>query len=236
MRSHAQTPRCIIIRHGQTSWSKSGQYTSITDLDLTEYGIKQMKATGVALIGTSSSNLIQAQDLKLVISSPRTRAIHTRDLLLESLSSDEKAHIQFDIDNDIREWDYGDYEGLKTNEILELRESRGLGSDWDIWSKGCENGEDYMQITKRVDTVIDRIRTVHRKALEAGEACDVLVVGHGHILRCFAARWLKREINQNPQLILDAGGVGVLSYQHNNIDEPALSLSGAFVVNEDDIS
>ncbi|KAG7696367.1 hypothetical protein KL930_005323 [Ogataea haglerorum] len=194
-----------------------------------------MKATGVMLIGTNSSNLIQTGDLKMVISSPRRRAIQTRDLLLESLSSDEKTNIQFHIDDDIREWDYGDYEGLKTTEILKLRESRGLGPDWDIWSKGCENGEDYIQVTKRVDAVIDRIRAVHKKALEASQACDVLVVGHGHILRCFAARWLKREINQNPQLILDAGGVGVLSYQHNNINEPALSLSGAFVVNDDDV-
>ncbi|OWB75488.1 phosphoglycerate mutase activity protein [[Candida] boidinii] len=230
----SHTPRCIFVRHGQTEWSKSGQFTSITDLSLTEFGVKQMRATGLNLIGSSknlNNNFIEIENLKYIITSPRKRALQTRDLLLESISNDEKNSIIYDIDNDIREWDYGDYEGLKTDQIKELRKSRGLNSnDWEIWGNGCENGENYKQITERVDRVINKIRKIHKEALENDECCDIVVVAHGHILRCFAARWVGREINVNPQFVLDAGGVGVLSYQHRNIDEPAICLAGAFVV------
>lgn len=226
----APTPRVIFVRHGQTEWSKSGQYTSITDLELTDFGVKQMKNTGKHLIGTSPYQLIKPDSLKHVFTSPRTRAKQTVQLLLGELDDFTKSQIPVEEVNDIREWEYGDYEGLLTKQIVELRESRGLGSDWNIWRDGCEKGEDYTQVTERVDSVIQKIQSIHKKALDNNEACDIIVVGHGHILRCFAARWVGKEINVNPQFMLDAGGVGVLSYQHHNIEEPALFLAGAFVV------
>ncbi|KAH3661565.1 hypothetical protein OGAPHI_006413 [Ogataea philodendri] len=214
------TPRC--------------QHTSFTDIDLTDFGVKQIAATGRALVGSASTNLIDPKTLKMVISSPRTRALHTQKLLFESVPSEELEHVNFVVDENIREWDYGEYEGLRTAEIKDLREERGLSRDWEIWSDGCEGGEDYKQVTERVDAVISRIRDVHREAFEKGEDCNVVVIGHGHILRCFAARWVGREVNCNPQFLLDAGGVGVLSYQHHNISEPALCLAGAFVVPADE--
>lgn len=152
------------------------------------------------------------------------------NFFLGDLDDSTKSKITVEEVNEIREWEYGDYEGLLTKQIIELRQSRGLGSDWNIWRDGCENGEDYTQVTLRVDNVIKKIQAIHKKALDNNEACDIVVVGHGHILRCFAARWVGREINVNPQFMLDAGGVGVLSYQHHNIEEPALFLAGAFVV------
>ncbi|ODV82543.1 hypothetical protein CANARDRAFT_30739 [[Candida] arabinofermentans NRRL YB-2248] len=220
------TPRCIFIRHGQTAWSKSGQHTSSTDIDLTEFGVRQMEKTGEALMG----HLIDATHVKLIITSPRTRAIRTKDLLFKSVDPKITSEIPHDIDEDIREWEYGDYEGLLTKDIKKLRSDRGLGSNWNIWRDGCENGEDYKQVTERVDNLISKIRKVHKAAFESGDHCDVIVVAHGHILRCFAARWVGREINVNPDFMLDAGGVGVLSYQHHCIDEPALLLAGAFYV------
>lgn len=226
----APTPRVIFVRHGQTEWSKLGQYTSITDLALTPFGVVQMRNTGKALIGQSPLQIVKPASLKLVVTSPRLRAKQTVELLLESVDAESKSKIEIREDNDIREWEYGDYEGLLTKQILALREERGLGSEWEIWLHGCENGENYEQVTQRVDLAIERIREVHQKAFENNEACDVLVVGHGHILRCFAARWVGKAINVNPQFMLDAGGVGVLSYQHHNIAEPALFLAGAFAV------
>ncbi|CAH6721706.1 sedoheptulose 1,7-bisphosphatase [[Candida] jaroonii] len=226
----APTPRVIFIRHGQTEWSKSGQYTSITDLDLTEFGVKQMTNTGKHLIGKSPFQLIKPENLKHVFTSPRLRAKHTVKLLLENVDDLTRSKIPIQEENDIREWEYGDYEGLLTKDIIKLRESRDLGSDWNIWRDGCENGEVHTQVKERLDKVIGKIRSIHKDALENNEACDIIVVGHGHILRCFAARWVGKEINVNPQFMLDAGGVGVLSYQHHNIEEPALFLAGAFVV------
>lgn len=192
-----------------------------------------MRNTGKHLIGNTPFQMIKPKNLKLIITSPRTRAKQTADLLLESLLSDEKNSITVSEDNDLREWEYGDYEGLTTPQILDLRKERGLDQDgirWTIFQKGCENGEDHLQVTERIDRLIARIRDVHAKAIEENAACDILIVAHGHILRCFAARWVGRPLNVNPDMVLDAGGVGVLSYQHCNIKEPAFYLSGAFTV------
>lgn len=228
----APTPRVIFVRHGQTEWSKSGQHTSVTDLDLTPFGVIQMEKTGHSLIDHEHYQMIKPENLKHIVSSPRTRAQHTVQLLLSGLTEDERKAIQISVDEDIREWEYGDYEGLLTQQIKDLRKERGLDKDktWNIWRDGCENGETYVEVTKRVDRMIEKIRAIHKKALDAEEPCDVLVVGHGHILRCFAARWVNQPINTNPNYMLDAGGVGVLSYQHRNINEPALYLAGAFTV------
>lgn len=227
----APTPRVIFVRHGQTEWSKSGQYTSVTDLDLTPFGVTQMRNTGKNLIGNTSSQLVKPHNLKAIFTSPRTRAQHTAKLLLENCSTKDIVPIK--VSEDLREWEYGDYEGLLTSEIIALRKLRGHeknGEVWNIWEYGCENGETYVEVTARVDNAIAEIRKLHKEAMDKNEACDVMVVAHGHILRCFAARWVQRPINVNPQFIMDAGGVGVLSYLHHSIDEPALCLAGAFVV------
>lgn len=227
------TPRLIFVRHGQTSWSKSGQYTSFTDLDLTPFGVTQMRNTGKQLIGFSPFHLIQPQNIKMLITSPRKRAKQTAQLLIEGLEESVRNSIPISEDNDLREWEYGDYEGLRTQEIIDLRKLRGHeanGEVWNIFEYGCENGENYLDVTERVDALIGRVRKVHAEAIEKNVPCDVVLVAHGHILRCFASRWIGRPLNQNPDLVLDAGGVGVLSYQHCNINEPAFSLAGAFVV------
>lgn len=227
------TPRLIFVRHGQTVWSKSGQYTSVTDLDLTPFGVTQMRNTGKHLIGDTPFQMIKPRNIKVMLTSPRLRATHTAELLLESVDEAQRLKIAVAIDGDLREWEYGDYEGLKTEEILQLRKLRGLdqhGEQWNIWKYGCENGENFEQVTARLDRLIGRIKEIHAKAIEDNEECDVVIVAHGHILRCFAARWVGRLIDVNPQLLLDAGGVGVLSYQHCNINEPAFYMSGAFVV------
>lgn len=190
-----------------------------------------MIKTGEHLIGNSNEYLIDPNNVKLIITSPRRRAIETKDLLFKSIDSKILNSIPCEIDENIREWEYGDYEGLLTSQIKELRKKRNLPSEnWTIWEYGCENGETYVEVTKRIDILIKKIQNIHNEYLKKGEACDIMVIAHGHILRCFAARWIGMEINSNPHFMLDAGGVCVLSYQHHNINEPALFLTGAFTV------
>lgn len=187
--------------------------------------------TGKKLIGTTNEFLINPENVKLIITSPRKRAIETKELLFTNIDKSIYDSIPSEIEEDVREWEYGDYEGLLTSEIKQLRKERGLeGDNWTIWEYGCENGEDYKQVTERIDRLIAKIQKIHKTYLDAGKQCDIMVIAHGHILRCFAARWIGMGINKNPKFMLDAGGVCVLSYQHHNIEEPAMFLTGAFTV------
>ncbi|KAK2747249.1 hypothetical protein FQN55_005244 [Onygenales sp. PD_40] len=240
-------PRCFIVRHGETEWSLNGRHTGTTELPLTEDGEKRVKATGKALVG--NDRLIVPKHLAHVYVSPRRRAQRTLELLelgcrerLPWVSGDheEQTHIRTEatvqITDSIREWDYGDYEGLKSAEIREQRAKDGLGS-WDIWRDGCPGGESPEDVIRRLDGLIADIRSkyhskvIGKPAHEAGNG-DVLIVAHGHILRAFAMRWIGRPLTETA-FILEAGGVGTLSYEHNNIDEPAIILGGAFVVGGD---
>lgn len=133
----------------------------------------------------------------------------------------------------IREWDYGEYEGITSAEIRARRKEQGIPGTWDIWRDGCPGGESPEDVIKRVDELIQEIREQHHKpALEKGsdnEKLDVLVVGHGHILRAFAMRWIGQPLAET-KLIMEAGGVGTLSYEHRRLEEPAILLGGGFVV------
>ncbi|CAI5757973.1 unnamed protein product [Candida verbasci] len=233
MTAKTPCPRVIFIRHGQTEWSKSGQHTSRTDIPLTEFGIKQMRNTGKALIGNSPLNMIKPQNLTHIFVSPRKRAQQTCELILESLDENCKNLLKIETDQNIREWEYGDYEGLKTQEIRDSRHKRKIDPPtrtWNIWRDGCENGENYLDVTERLDEFIKKIQAIHAKSLEEDKPSDVIVIAHGHILRCLVTRWVRKELNKDPMLMIDAGGVGVLSYQHHNVDEPSIYLAGAFTV------
>jgi broad specificity phosphatase PhoE len=171
---------------------------------------------------------------------------------------DIKTHATIEVTEAVREWDYGDYEGRVTKDIKADREKRGLGSDWDIWKDGCEGGESPEDVTARLDKLIHELREKYHKGKlplpslhkhsssfppllqpthshtgrfgKDGKPNDVLIVAHGHILRSFAARWVGKKLEDNPSLILEAGGVGTLSYEHHSLEEPAILLGGAFVV------
>jgi probable phosphoglycerate mutase len=192
---------------------------------LTANGEKRIIATGKALVG--DDRLIVPKNLAHIYVSPRTRAQRTLELLGLAphngipweqhgsfQDSDNICSAKIEIRDDIREWDYGDYEGLTSKTIREQRAERGEGS-WDIWADGCPGGESPQQITDRLDKFIAEIRERwHSKSIgkPRGESPpgDVLVVAHGHILRAFAGRWIAKNIADNPSLILEAGGVGTL--------------------------
>ncbi|KAI9760587.1 MAG: fumarase fum1 [Chaenotheca gracillima] len=146
-------PRAFIVRHGETEWSLNGRHTGTTELPLTENGERRIQATGKALVG--EDRLIVPSKLAHIYVSPRRRAQRTLELLnmgcREKLPWQEKRGHEDDacrteakvqITADIREWDYGDYEGLTSAQIREQRKAQ-LGGDggWDIWTDGCPGGE-----------------------------------------------------------------------------------------------
>ncbi|KAI9644373.1 Sedoheptulose 1,7-bisphosphatase [Ciborinia camelliae] len=152
-----------------------------------------------------------------------------------------------EITPDIQEWDYGAYEGITSPEIQAQRQSLGL-PPWDIFRDGCPAGESPAQVTARLDRLIHMIRTRYHAPVmgktkknekEVGPGPgpgsgpgDVLIVAHGHILRALAMRWVGKELPDGPTLLLEAGGVGTLSYEHGELGEPAILLGGAFMVGE----
>ncbi|QKX59971.1 uncharacterized protein TRUGW13939_07113 [Talaromyces rugulosus] len=239
------TPRCFIIRHGETEWSLNGRHTGSSDIPLTANGEKRVKATGKALVG--NDRLIAPKRLAHVYVSPRKRAQRTLELLQigckerlpwkETRSPEDEEPIRtdapIDITEAIREWDYGEYEGLTSAEIKVLREKNGQ-EPWDIWRDGCPGGESPEDVCRRLDAFIAGIRETHHKKSFAGSdstKVDVLVVAHGHILRAFAMRWVGKPLTETA-LILEAGGVGTLSYEHHSVNEPAVVLGGGFVVED----
>ncbi|KAI4170580.1 MAG: hypothetical protein LQ348_007083, partial [Seirophora lacunosa] len=213
------TPRVFIVRHGETEWSLNGRHTGTTELPLTADGEKRIRATGQALVG--DDRLIVPSQLAHIYVSPRKRAQRTLELLnlgcrdklpwQEQQQPGKEHHVRTEakvqVTDDIREWDYGDYEGLRSATIKEQRTQSGQGP-WDIWRDGCPGGESPADITERLDRLIDDIRTrFHEKAIGHPSASkgpsDVLLVAHGHILRAFAMRWIKRELTEGVSLLLE---------------------------------
>ncbi|CCE61994.1 hypothetical protein TPHA_0B03220 [Tetrapisispora phaffii CBS 4417] len=239
----APTPRLVAIRHGQTEWSKSGQYTGSTDLPLTEDGVEEMRTAGLSIF--QKNNLISPERVTYIVVSPRTRAQQTMNLMLESVPEERKKHIKVIVDEDVREWEYGDYEGRLTSEIIELRKSRGLDKErpWLIWRDGCENGESSEQFGFRLSRAIQRIRQLHKISHEKNEAADILLFAHGHSIRYLSALWFglgvekecseeqKKEVvhryDNNGELIPD---VHMETYSHMVSNPNFLLCPGGMVV------
>lgn len=158
------TPRVFIIRHGETAWSLSGKHTGTTDIPLTANGERRIRATGHALVG--HDRLIVPRNLAHVYVSPRSRAKRTLELLDlgcreglpwdeggEAADGDVKCEARVEVTENVREWDYGDYEGVTSKEIRERRRQSGEG-EWDIWRDGCPGGEYVISILFAVFVVV----------------------------------------------------------------------------------
>jgi probable phosphoglycerate mutase len=170
----------LLIRHGETEWSLSGQHTGSTDIPLTDNGRRAAQRLGPTLTGW---------DFSLVLSSPLQRALQTCELA----GLGERVQI----DPDLREWDYGAYEGLTPAEIH--RQAPG----WMIFRDGCPGGESPDQVAARVDRVIHRVR-------EAGGR--VALFAHGHVFRVFAVRWIGLPPGAGCHFLLDTSTLTILSY------------------------
>jgi broad specificity phosphatase PhoE len=172
--------RVCLIRHGETEWSLKGRHTGTTDIPLTENGRN---------VARQWKPVLSQVTFALVLTSPLQRARETCELT----GLGERA----EVDSDLREWNYGEYEGLTPQEIHAQRPS------WMIFTDGCPGGESPNQIQARIDRVIKRVRAVNG---------DVALFAHGHFLRCFGARWLGLRAEDGCFFLLDPATVSVVSY------------------------
>lgn len=168
-----------LLRHGQTEWSRDGKHTGNTDVPLTEIGERQARAL---------KPLLDRLTPALVISSPRSRALRTAEL----------AGLRVDkIDDDLAEWDYGDYEGMTSAEIQKTV------PDWTIFTHGAAGGETIEAVRQRADRVLSRASG------SLGEG-PVVLVAHGHISRVLGARWVGLPVRGGASLLLDEAAPCVL--------------------------
>jgi broad specificity phosphatase PhoE len=172
----------VLVRHGETEWSRSGQHTSRTDLPLIDEGRERAVALGP---------LLAEWEFSLVLTSPLRRARETCELA----GYGDRAEVR----EDLREWDYGEYEGLTTPQIREQDPS------WNLWTDGCPGGEQPAQVGARADAVLERLRGV-------GEG-NAMAFAHGHILRVVTARWLQMEVAAGSRFALATGSVSVLGFE-----------------------
>ena len=181
-------PRLFVVRHGATEWSENGRHTGTTDLPLLPVGEDQARAAGALLVGTA---------FERVLCSPLQRARRTAELA--GLGD------RIEIEPDLVEWDYGDYEGVTTATIRETVPG------WTVWHGACPGGESAAQVAARVDRVIARVR--------AGTG-DTIVFAHGHVLRVLAARWIGLDPRAGEHFLLDPATVGILGWER---DTPAIA-------------
>ncbi|MFC0531913.1 histidine phosphatase family protein [Phytohabitans kaempferiae] len=174
----------VLVRHGQTEWSAAHRHTSYTDIDLTPDGERQARATGQRLAGRA---------FVAVLSSPRKRALRTAELAGLTVS---------EVDGDLAEWHYGEYEGITADEIHRTRDPH-----WNLWTDGCPGGESPEQVGARLDRVL-------AKARAAAERGDVALVGHGHALRVAGARWVDLPPAAGGKLRLDTATLSTLGHEH----------------------
>jgi len=184
--------RLTVVRHGETEWSRNGKHTGRTDIPLTDQGRP---------IAGKLANLLSGQNFALVLTSPLSRARDTASLAGFPGAS---------VDEPLREWDYGDYEGITTDEIRKMDHP-----GWFLWRDGVQGGETLEQVATRADRVIERVRS-------AGG--DVLAFAHGHLLRVLGARWLDCPPSFGQHLILSPATISVLAREH---DSPAVEAWNA---------
>jgi broad specificity phosphatase PhoE len=184
-------PVIYLARHGETAWSRDGRHTGHTDLPLTEQGERNAVRLGARLSGFMFAK---------ILTSPLQRAKRTCELAGFGAVAE--------VDPDLLEWNYGDYEGRRTADIREKR------PDWDLFRDGCPNGESPAEIAARADRVVACVRAT---------SGNVLIFSSAHFLRVLAARWLGVEPLIGKYLILGTASVSALSYEHD-VSHPAIQF------------
>jgi broad specificity phosphatase PhoE len=187
--------RLYLVRHGETAWSLSGQHTGRTDIPLTEQGEQDARKLAKRL---------RAVTFGRVFSSSLQRARRTRELA----GLNETAEIE----PDLAERDYGEYEGQRPEDIRNRR------PDWNLFRDGCPRGESPAQVSERADRLIARLRTLEN---------NIAIFSHGHFGRVLAARWIGLWVRQAQHFLLSTASLSVLGYGHNLAEEPAIVLWNA---------
>jgi broad specificity phosphatase PhoE len=184
-------PKLWLVRHGETEWSRSGQYTGLTDLELTENGVRQAEEAGKKLSGLNFS---------MVLSSPLKRAVRTAELA--GFADPEVVPYA-------HEWDYGEYEGLRSADI------RAKDPSYLIWTHGVRGGETLEQVADRADHVIAKVLDSSAEPPFQPDHItqrNVLLVAHGHFLRVLAARWLDLPPIEGRRFVLETAAVCSLGW------------------------
>lgn len=185
-------PVIYLARHGETAWSLTGQFTGLTDLPLTERGERNARQLGERLKGLTFAK---------VFTSPLKRARRTCELAGFGAVAE--------VDPDLVEWDYGQYEGRRTAEIQAERPG------WLLFRDGCPGGESPAQVAVRADRVVDRLRAV---------SGDGLLFSSGHFIRVLACRWLGLEsTNDGRYFMLSTAGLSALGYE-GSLARPVIRL------------
>ena len=185
-------PILYLARHGETTWSLSGQHTGLTDLPLTENGERNARRLGERLKGLTFAK---------VLTSPLKRAARTCELAGFGAVAE--------VDRDLVEWDYGQYEGRRSDEI------RAERPDWQLFRDGCPGGESPGQVSERADRVVRQVRAV---------SGDVLLFSSGHFLRVLATRWLGLEPTANCRFfMLSTASLSAVGYEHD-LSRPVIRL------------
>ena len=186
-----------LVRHGETAWSLSGQHTGRTDIPLTARGEGEARRL---------AGLLGAVGFSRVVTSPRRRARRTCELVGFGGVAQ--------VEPDLAEWDYGEYEGLRSNEIQQRRPG------WSLFRDGCPRGESPLDVSDRADRLIVEYRSIDGK---------VAIFSHGHFGRVLAARWIGLPVRQAEHLVLSTASVSILAYEHDrpDPDEAAIVLWNA---------
>ncbi len=187
--------RLVLLRHGETEWSRDRKHTSFTDLDLTEVGREQARKAADTLEHLDLDN-------PLVVSSPRRRALATAELA--GLTIDEVSPM-------LAEWNYGDYEGLTTHQI------RTETPGWLLWTYGCPGGESVDQVSMRADQAVNH-------ALENMPDRDVVFVSHGHFSRSVVTRWVEQPLREGARFGFGTAAVAVCGFEYGLRQLSALGL------------
>jgi broad specificity phosphatase PhoE len=184
--------KIFLIRHGETEWSLSGRHTGRTDIPMTARGEAAARELGQRL-----------RDIQFtaVLTSPRQRAWQTCELAGLSPAAE--------IEPDLAEWDYGEYEGQRTEHILRVRPI------WNLFHYGCPGGEAPADVSDRADRLIARLR-----ALEG----NVALFTHGHFGRVLAARWIGLPAREAQHFQFDTASLSILGHEHNDVASPAIVL------------
>jgi len=197
--SRMHTPPYLwLVRHAETEWSRDGRHTSRTDLPLTADGERMARQLAPTMRGRTFAR---------VWSSPLQRARHTCEIVgLGSI---------MEVDPDLTEWDYGDYEGI-TSAAIE-RERPG----WDLWRHGCPRGETIDAVRTRADRVLARVLAAMADAESSASSHgatigDIALFSHGHFLRAFVGAWLELPASRGRSFGLHADSVSVLGFEHGN--------------------
>jgi probable phosphoglycerate mutase len=187
----AVLPTIHLVRHGETTWSRSGQHTGLTDLPLTERGEENARRL---------SDRLKRLSFAAVLTSPLRRAARTCELA--GFAATAK------VNHSLVEWDYGEYEGRRSDEIHRER------PEWNVFRNGCPGGESPSQVAARADDVIRSLRAFKG---------DVLLFSHGHFLRALAARWLGIELEFGTYISLSAASLSTLAFEHD-LSQPIIRL------------